>query len=341
MSHRETSSDPLPFIQLDRSAKGKAIMLAGALGVSVQHMVGSLVTFWEINSDPRELEQLIEDGQDALVLPGDEVKARFHMASGHEVSPDLLARAGFLESVEGGFRVRGMSRYFRTINRRVQSRTAASLGGKATAAKLKRVNGKFTAEKPAGGPLERPVQRKPADEPSDAPSENQPTNQPSDQAATKRGPSLESRGQRLDTFKKPTADKPPKALKKPPEPSRPGWQALIDAMTIEFQNVRGESYDWHHGASRGQLKALRERHSDEDILRRWSRGLRGTYDRKVSAVEQLGNAAKWHALATDEERKPSDSAIADHTGFAPRWEGVYTEELPPYDPLNPLGEVPS
>ena len=132
-----------------------------------------------------------------------------------------------------------------------------------------------------------------------------------------------------------------KAPKKPPEPSRPGWQALIDAMTIEFQNVRGESYDWHHGASRGQLKALREKHSDEDILRRWSRGLRGTYDRKVSAVEQLGNAAKWHALATDEERKPSDSAIADHTGFAPRWEGVYTEELPPYDPLNPLGEVPS
>lgn len=331
-----TSSDPLPFAQLHRSVKPKAARLASAIGVTNQHAIGSLSEFWDINGDPRELEELVLSGKNSVVLTPEQAVLRFRIASGKDVEPALLVELGFLEAVEEGFRVRGMSRFIEPIRDRLAKRKAGQLGGQASVKARKAQNG--TAQ-PRSAPLqtliEQPVS---TPEPAIEASPKQPRS--SAEPQTEARPNPEKRDESLDSLK-PTAVKPPKAPKKPPEPSRPGWQALIDAMTIEFQSVRGESYDWHHGASRGQLKALRERHSDEDILRRWSRGLRGTYDRKVSAVEQLGNAAKWHALATDEERKPSDSAIADHTGFAPRWEGVYTEELPPYDPLNPLGEVPS
>jgi len=168
----DSSSDPLPFTQLDRTVKAKAAILAGAMGVSSQHAVGSLLVFWDLNGDPRELEKIVEQGKDAVVLTAAQVALRFQIASGKETSPDLLAEIGFLEPLDGGlFRVRGMSRYFKPITRRIQARAAASLGGKVTAAKLKRSGGKFVAEEPAGAPagesLEHPLKRKPADEPSD------------------------------------------------------------------------------------------------------------------------------------------------------------------------------
>lgn len=188
------SSDPLPFIQLDRAAKAKAAVLAGALGVTTQHAVGSLIEFWGLNADPRELERLVEAGTDEVVLSASQVKLRFQLASGQEVAPDLLAMAGFLEQREGDqYRVRGMSRYFKTITRRVNAKKAASAGGKARMANANRNEtgqflpangaGALAGESPASEPSEsQPVvqaraSRQPADKPASNPADSQPTSQ--------------------------------------------------------------------------------------------------------------------------------------------------------------------
>ena len=51
---RQSSSDPLPFVQVDRAVKPKAALLAGIMEVSNQHALGSLVEWWELCGDPRE-----------------------------------------------------------------------------------------------------------------------------------------------------------------------------------------------------------------------------------------------------------------------------------------------
>jgi hypothetical protein len=128
------SSDPLPYTQVDRAVKAKACLLAGRLGVSSQHALGSLVEFWDLNGDPRQLEQLLLEGKDEVLLPGDEVRHRFLLASGKEMDPKDLVAFGLLdEKSPNVFRVRGMSRFFEPIRARIRSRLKASAAGKASA----------------------------------------------------------------------------------------------------------------------------------------------------------------------------------------------------------------
>jgi hypothetical protein len=97
---------------------------------------------------------------------------------------------------------------------------------------------------------------------------------------------------------------PPKTPRK--MPAEGSWQALIDALTTAFAEAReGTTYDWSDVAL-AQLKRLRKKHSDSEILTRWRRGLRGTYQREVNSIAQLSSDAKWNALATDEPTKPTD-----------------------------------
>lgn len=307
-----STSDSLPFTQADRAMKAKAAQLASAIGVSYQHALGSLLEFWDGCGDPRELERLLSLGQEAVVLEADEVVLRFKLASGKEVEPRLMAAAGFLESVGGeSFRVRGMSRFFEPIKRRLQARDAASKGGKATAAKLTRVDGKFTAETaeplaglPLGEPLKRATKRQPSDAPSEQPSGNQPTHQAANQV----------RGQSTEYISKedlsPSTSSPFEAIpppRKKPKPPRPAdepetdatWQPLVNALTEAFTEARNAKPAWS-GRDFVALKRLRKLGSDDEIRARWARGLVGTYAREVHTVAQL--EAKWNALATDEPR---------------------------------------
>lgn len=135
----QSSSDPLPYTQVDRAALPQASLLAGVLKSTYQHALGSVVEFWRLNSDPRVLEQLVlqaeKDGREPeVVLSREEVEARFEVASGHRVSAPILRELSLIELREDGHaRVRGMSRAFEPIQRRIQAKRAASNGGKKSA----------------------------------------------------------------------------------------------------------------------------------------------------------------------------------------------------------------
>lgn len=135
----QDSSDALPYTQVHRAVKPKAALLAAKLGVTPQHALGSLVEFWDLCAgDQRDLERILETtppGQEpAIVLSPAEVAGRFELASGVQVEPVTLERLGLLEQRPDGFRVRGMSRYFAPITRKVVLRARASKGGLASAA---------------------------------------------------------------------------------------------------------------------------------------------------------------------------------------------------------------
>lgn len=144
---RQSSSDPLPFIQLDRSVEPIAAMLAGHLKVSHQHAIGSLYGFWKLCAEPRELERIVEragGGTPSLELDAHDIALRFELASGARVEPVVLARLGLLEPLEGTqFRVRGMSRYLDAIAARSRARKAAAAGGKARAQAPRAADGSF------------------------------------------------------------------------------------------------------------------------------------------------------------------------------------------------------
>jgi hypothetical protein len=107
-------------VQVDRAVKTKAASLASVLGVSNQHAMGTLVEFWELCGDPRELEKLLGAGNTEVVFNRDEIVARFKIASGGKlIDPSDLVTLGLLEQRDdGSFRVRGMSRYFAPIEKR-------------------------------------------------------------------------------------------------------------------------------------------------------------------------------------------------------------------------------
>lgn len=202
-------SDPLPYTQVDRAVKPKAALLAGRLGVSVQHALGSLVEFWELNGEPRQLERLLADGKKEVVLPADDVRRRFRMASGHELPTEDLVDLGLLEDRGGGlFRVRGMSRYFEPLLGRAEAREKGRLGGLASAAARREKHG--TAQPSRSAPASTPAQA-PAQADSEADSE----------AAPK---------QVVDQLLK----QPPN----PPEPADSGQRSLLEAAAAPEKPVR-------------------------------------------------------------------------------------------------------
>jgi len=150
----QSSSDPLPYTQVDRSAKPKATLVAGSIGCSPQHALGSLIEYWDLNGDPRELERILlktpPGEKPAVVITAEQASARFRIASGgKELPADAQVCLGILEQREDGhYRVRGMSRYFEPVAKRIASRQAAAAGGKASAEKRRELYG--TAQPPGG-----------------------------------------------------------------------------------------------------------------------------------------------------------------------------------------------
>lgn len=139
------SSDPLPYVEVDRSAHAKAAQLADAIDVSRQHALGSLVEFWSICGEPRELERIVQatpDGEEpAVVFDEEGVRERFKIASGRDVSIKVLEIIRIVAKHPGGWRVRGMSRFFNPVAKRLQARDAASKGGKASAERRAKEHG--------------------------------------------------------------------------------------------------------------------------------------------------------------------------------------------------------
>jgi hypothetical protein len=105
---RHDEIDPqLPYIQIHRSVGTKAAQLAPILGLTYQHVRGSLDVFWESLADRRLL-----SGKTVILLPATELVARLRLAFGQVIDFEPLVHSGLLEAHPGGlYRVRGMSRY--------------------------------------------------------------------------------------------------------------------------------------------------------------------------------------------------------------------------------------
>ena len=143
---KQSSSDPLPYVQVDRAVSPAVAHLASHMKVTTQHALGSLVGFWNLCGDPRELEAIVSatpmGEEPEVVLSADDVALRFQLAADARVEPVVLARLGILEERDAGcFRVRGMSRFFEPIARRIVARKAASTAGKASAVARKAATG--------------------------------------------------------------------------------------------------------------------------------------------------------------------------------------------------------
>jgi hypothetical protein len=135
---KQSSSDPLPYVQVDRAVEPTAALLAGHMKVTNQHAIGSLVGFWKLCGDPRELERIVQSTapgkEPEVLLSAEDVALRFQLAADHRVEPVVLARLGILEErAPNVFRVRGMSRFFDPIVRRLVKRSIGKVGGKASA----------------------------------------------------------------------------------------------------------------------------------------------------------------------------------------------------------------
>lgn len=146
----QDDSDPLPYLQLDRAAKPVASRLAGRYEVSFQHALGTLAEFWEINGEPRALMALLEQNVEQVILTRDEVIRRFRIASAikEDIDPADLVTIGILATDDSAneqrWRVRGMSRYFDPLKRRMTKNAAASEGGKKSAEARREKNGTAT-----------------------------------------------------------------------------------------------------------------------------------------------------------------------------------------------------
>lgn len=130
-------SDLLPFSTIHRAAKAKAPMLGQLMGTNAQHAIGCLVSFWDLCGDPRDIEKLVMAGVREVWLTSEELVRRWRLVSGAIIDPEALVVLGFAEQSPGDdrYRVRGMSRYFEPVEKRLAFREEQSRKGKASAAK--------------------------------------------------------------------------------------------------------------------------------------------------------------------------------------------------------------
>lgn len=323
MIKKSESSDPLPYTQVDRAVKPKAMLLAQALNVTVQHALGSLIEFWELNGEPRALERLLGAGTREVVLSAEEVVQRFRLASGKDVDPWLLANLGLLEPREDGrFRVRGMSRFFRPIEARIRARQVAAAGGKASVEARKSKFGSADPRSQLGSPVGSQsvhtpgTEREPTPEPTREPDVNRLVKQ------TRTGREAADSGQRTPLLTTPLAGAPS------------GSPPLMERLSSAYQRERGASYPLDlqaDGAAMRRLLTL-SNGDEAEIERRWPRALRRADYPRCNTLAELAQQKVWSAAAADPPPKPGASGRAadadkDHSRPAKTKHTEFGEEL--------------
>lgn len=292
---KKNDSDPLPYLQVDRSAKPKALRLASLLKVPYQHALGSLIEFWDAVGDPRKLEIAVavalEGSEPSMVLSKAEVELEFELASAHKVDASIMAAIGLLEPVEGGlFRVRGMSRYFGLIGARIRARGLSSAAGKASAEARRKASG---SAKPR----------------TDSVRSTEPRTEPTTEPAPNRRRTLEDRGQRseiintidlVDSAQIPLVADDPKA--EPKERKRSPWEVLWEedlALSRIAQIARNEglkvddeAFDFDAACldPKPQLLNTLLKKVGDDLEREFGAGAEWSFTEKAEAIE-----AAWDA----------------------------------------------
>lgn len=149
--------DPqIPYIQVHRSVARMAAQLAEPLGLTYQHVRGSLDVFWESLADRRVLAKALALPEPMVLLDAAEATNRLWLAFGRQVELALVVAAGVLEPVEAKYRVRGMSRYVEMEAERLAALARSTAGGRSRAVGVRLASGRFAAGVPAGERLDAP-----------------------------------------------------------------------------------------------------------------------------------------------------------------------------------------
>ena len=152
---RDEIDPQIPYIQVHRSVARMAAQLAEPLGLTYQHVRGSLDVFWESLADRRILAKALELPEPMVLLDAAEAANRLWLAFGRQIELALVASAGVLEPTKDGkYRVRGMSRYVEMEQERLAALARSAAGGRSRSVAARLASGRFAAGAPAGPRLD-------------------------------------------------------------------------------------------------------------------------------------------------------------------------------------------
>jgi hypothetical protein len=253
----------MPYIAFDLDALNQVPNVARACRMEDERITHGLVQLWAY---------CFREGTDRIT--------RIHLLGffGADAA-DALAAFGFLEPLDGAFRVRGAERYLRI-------REARSAGGKKASGNLKR------GREPAGAQPEALSGSAPAQ------AGTQPEGSPGSAPALHRAPSTEHQ----ETLE-PLAGLLPAKEKKPE--SDPRRKPLSDALCADFLELRGEKYDFSGTRDGKALRELLKKGTPEQVRAKWRRGLVGSglpSNPRISTLIQL--SARWNELAGEGAASP-------------------------------------
>jgi hypothetical protein len=310
--YRQSDSDPLPYVQVDRAVKPRAALLAGALGVTTQHALGSLVEWWDLNGDPRELERIVEATPDgatpAVVVTREDAALRFRLASGKDIEPVTLVHLGLLEPVGEGFRVRGMSRYFAPVEARIRARRAASVGGKASAESRRKSVGtaqprSAARSESAQATVEATTEAAPKRARIDAEAESSPIGQRSAVS-----------GQLQVKDSAPLFASPPPRLSKakPDKPTDPRHAPLVAELVEMYASARNGKYPFGPRDARAVSTLLAQAEPDV-VSRAWRRALAHQGFPTVATLSELSTHLAHFVADAAPGRGPIPAESVDWT----------------------------
>ncbi len=319
---RQDNSDPLPYVQVDRSVKPRAALLAGALGVTTQHALGSLVEWWDLCGDPRELEAIAAatpDGSEPeRLLPRGDVELRFRLASGRDVAVETLEALGLVERKGEVFRVRGMSRYFAPVQARVKARAAASAGGRASAEARRRQTG--TAQPRSGS---RSGARSEAASSAASGALREHFEAPPNGSRTVPNPIGQRstvNGQLSPLEDAPTSGAPEKPRRgKTQKPTDPRHTPLVAELVAAFTELRGVSYPFTGRDAKAVTNLLATGHEPAAIVAAWRRALRHSGFPTVATLSELVTHLAHFLGEAPQGNGPAESAD---------WSDAQTGEMP-------------
>jgi len=263
----------LPFLQVDSDAWGRARVLAALLGCDRHRAMSCQMDLWvwALERGDGMPDGLVVGGNPAVQLAG----AVEWMGKAQELA-DALVEAGLLAVVEGGYRVRGLSRYESTFGRQEADRqrkaeARAKKAGKAESEPVRNVSAGSPADKVRTSAV-RPqdVQRKSADVRSidvdvdvdvDVDAKNKETTPPLGHASEKK-------------------------------------VSLMDRVSDTFKELRGGAYAVGFEDEQAGRKLLQlAQGSEDEIIRRWRNALKR---QRFPMCDSLKDLAKhWNAYVQE------------------------------------------
>jgi hypothetical protein len=261
----------LPYLPVDLDAKRKAHGIERALGLPRHTVAGGLTDLWEVVWREKS------DTVDELML--DEA-----FGPDPRIRSALVAR-DFLEPAEERWRVRGAAKWLFGLEGR-------SRGGKASKGNL------VPGPKPKGSAEES---RRPETAPS-ASAEDQPKTplgSPSALSPSTQHPAPRSLSLNLPANADALPPEPVRAGKaKADKPTNPRHAPMVKRLVATFLEIRGVAYAFGPRDAK-EVSTLLGLGDDDEIDRRWRRGLLGQFKQQCDSLADL--VSRWNALTRSQD----------------------------------------